>query len=48
MAIERVMLGFGFRPLLTDALRFAGCPPGSPAAKLQGIARQSKSLEIRV
>ena len=48
MAIERVMLGFGFRPLLTDALRFAGCPPDSPASKLQGIARQSKSLEIGV
>ena len=48
MAIERVMLGFGFRPLLTDALRFAGCPPDSPATKLQGISRQSKSSDIGV
>ena len=46
--VERVMLGFGFGPLLPDILRFAGCPPQSSAALLQGTSRQSKSLEIGV
>lgn len=43
--VERVMLGFGFGPLLPDALRFAGCPPRSSGALLEGTPRQSKSLE---
>ena len=46
--VEQVMLGFGFGPLLPDALRFTGCPPQSSAALLQGTSRQSKSLEIGV
>jgi len=46
--VERVMLGFGFGPLLPDSLRFAGCPPRSSAALLQGTPRQSKSLDIGV
>lgn len=45
LIVERVMLGFGFGPLLPDALRFAGCPPRSCGALLEGTPRQSKSLE---
>lgn len=48
LAIEQVMLGFGFGPLLPDTLRFAGCPPKSSAALLQGTSRPSKSLAIGV
>lgn len=38
-AVERVMLGFGFEPLLPRRLRFCGCPPKSVAAQLQGTKR---------
>jgi hypothetical protein len=44
--IEEVFLGFGFGPLLPREYRFAGCPPESFAASLQGTPRQSKSLAI--
>lgn len=38
-AVERVMLGFGFEPLLPRRLRFCGCPPKSVAAQLEGTKR---------
>ncbi|MFM7374320.1 MAG: hypothetical protein ACKO39_04115 [Chthoniobacterales bacterium] len=46
--VEEVFLGFGFGPLLPREYRFAGCPPGSFAASLQGTPRQSKSLAIGI
>jgi hypothetical protein len=42
-AVERVMLGFGFQPLLPERLRFCGCPPKSVAAQLQGTKRAQPS-----
>jgi len=38
-AVERIMLGFGFEPLLPDRLRLCGCPPKSIGASLQGTKR---------
>lgn len=38
-AVEEVFLGFGFGPLLPSKFRFAGCPPESVGAKLQGTPR---------
>lgn len=39
VAIEEVMLGFGFGPLLPQRLRLLGCPPGSYAASMQATPR---------
>ena len=39
VAVEEVMLGFGFGPLLPQRLRLIGCPPGSYAASMQGTPR---------
>lgn len=38
-AIEAVMLGFGFGPLLRSDFRFSGCPPNSKANELKGTPR---------
>ena len=38
-AVEEVMLGFGFGPLLPQRLRLMGCPPGSYAGSMQGTPR---------
>jgi hypothetical protein len=46
IVIERVMLDFGFGPLLPQEYRLFGCPPQSFAASLQGTPRQSKSLDF--
>lgn len=39
--VEGIFLGFGFGALMPHQIRFAGCPPGSEAAKLQGTPRPS-------
>lgn len=42
-AVERVMLGFGFEPLLPQRLRLCGCPPKSVGTLLQGTRRVQPS-----
>ena len=39
LAIEQVMLGFGFGPLLFQELRFAGCGVGTFATSLYATPR---------
>jgi len=44
LAVERVMLALGFRPLLPQEFRLCGCPARSLAASLQGTPRPGKSF----